>query len=74
MLQATVTLTTIKTEYIALTEGVKEALWLWDLLDNFRIKQECMDLSCDSQNVIDLAKNQVHHAHTRHIDVEYHFI
>ena len=29
---------------------------------------------CDSQSVIQLAKNQVHHERTKHIDVMYHFI
>lgn len=33
-----------------------------------------MKLSCDSQSAIHLAKNQVHHARTKHIDVRYHFI
>ena len=29
---------------------------------------------CDSQNTIHLAKNQVYHAWTKHIDVRYHFV
>lgn len=29
---------------------------------------------CDSQSAIHLAKNQVHHGRTKHIDVRYHFI
>ena len=29
---------------------------------------------CDSQSVIYLSKNQVHHAHTKHIGVRFHFI
>ena len=33
-----------------------------------------MNLSCDSQSAIHLAKNQVHHARTKHIDVRYHFV
>jgi len=31
-------------------------------------------LWCDSQSAIQLAKNQVHHARTKHIDVRYHFV
>ncbi|PNY02910.1 aspartyl-tRNA synthetase [Trifolium pratense] len=69
MLQATVALSTTEVEYMAITEGVKEALWLWGLLDNLGIKQEYVDLSCDSQSVIHLVKNQGHHAQTKHIDV-----
>ena len=29
---------------------------------------------CDSQSAIHLAKNQVCHARTKHIDVRYHFV
>ena len=29
---------------------------------------------CDSMSVIHLAKNQVYHARTKHIDVKYHFV
>ena len=74
MLQATVALSTTEAEYMSIAEGVKEALWLWGLLNSLGIKQNCVDLSCDSQSAIHLAKNQVHHARTKHIDVRYHFV
>ena len=32
------------------------------------------ELHCDSQSAIQLAKNPVFHAKTKHIDVKYHFI
>ncbi|KAL5707089.1 hypothetical protein ACHQM5_025179 [Ranunculus cassubicifolius] len=74
MLQATVALSTTEAEYIAMAEGVKEALWLWGLLGDLGIEQDCVDLWCDNQSAIHLAKNQVHHARTKHIDVRYHFV
>ena len=33
-----------------------------------------MEVFCDSQSAIDLAKNQVHHARTKYIDVRFHFV
>ena len=48
MLQATVTLSTTEAEYMAMEEGVKEALWLWGLLDDLGLKQDCVNLNCDS--------------------------
>ena len=33
-----------------------------------------MEIFYDSQSAICLAKNQVHHARTKHIDVRYHFV
>ena len=74
MLQSTLALSTTEAEYMAVAEGVKEALWLKGLLDNLGMKQEHVKLRCDSQSAIHLAKNQVHHARTKHIDVRYHFV
>lgn len=33
-----------------------------------------MEVYCGSQSAIHLAKNQVHHRRTKHIDVRFHFI
>jgi hypothetical protein len=59
---------------MAVAEGVKEALWLRGLLGDLGVEQECVRLMCDSQSALHLAKNQVHHARTKHIDVRYHFV
>lgn len=59
---------------MAVAEGVKEALWLRGLLGDLGVEQERVRLMCDSQSAIHLAKNQVHHALTKHIDVRYHFV
>ncbi|KAM7513548.1 hypothetical protein LguiA_003131 [Lonicera macranthoides] len=57
MLQATSALSTTEAEYMALTEASKH---------------ERILLRCDSQSALYLAKNQVYHARTKHIDVRYH--
>jgi len=44
------------------------------LLGELGIRQEQVKLHWDSQNAIMLAKNQVYHARTKHIDAHYHFI
>jgi hypothetical protein len=49
-------------------------LWLRGLLGDLGVEQECVRLMCDCQSAIHLAKNQVHHAQTKHIDVRYHFV
>nr|XP_033509442.1 uncharacterized protein LOC117274302 [Nicotiana tomentosiformis] len=59
---------------MAITEAVKEAIWLQGLLRDLDIGRESVTLFCDSQSVIQLAKNQVYHARTKHIDVRYHFV
>ena len=73
-LQSTLTLSTTEAEYMAITEAVKEAIWLQGLLDDLGVGQKQIIVFCDSQSAIHLAKNQVYHARTRHIDVRYHFV
>lgn len=43
-------------------------------LEDLGVEHDFVDLGCDSQSAIHLAKNQVHHARTKHIDVRYHFV
>ena len=73
-LQSTVALSTTEAEYMAITETVKEAIWLQGLLDDLGFGQKQVTLFCDSQSAIHLVNNQVYHARTKHIDVRYHFV
>ena len=73
-LQSTVALSTTEAEYMAITETVKEAIWLQGLLGELGIEQKYVKIYCDSQSAIQLAKNQVYHARTKHINVRYHFV
>ncbi|KAH9790306.1 Integrase catalytic domain-containing protein [Citrus sinensis] len=73
-LQSTVALSTTEAEYMAITEAVKEAIWLQGLLENLGLTQEHINVYCDSQSAIHLTKNQVYHARTKHIDVRFHFV
>jgi len=74
ILQSTVVLSTTEAEYIAITEAVKEAIWLQELLDDLGIDQDLLKINCDSMSAIYLTKNQVYHVRTKHIDVRFHFI
>ena len=73
-LQSTVALSTTEAEYMAVTEAFKEAIWLQGLIKDLGIVQKNVNIFCDSQSAICLAKNQVHHGRTKHIDVRFHFI
>ena len=73
-LQSTVAVSTTEAEYMAVTEAVKEAIWLNGLLKDLGVVQSHISLYCDSQSAIHLAKNQVYHSRTKHIDVRYHFV
>ncbi|KAK9750353.1 hypothetical protein RND81_02G190400 [Saponaria officinalis] len=73
-LQSSVTLSTTEAEYMALTAAAKEAIWLKGLVSKLGLHQEIASLYCDSLSAICLAKDQVHHDRTKHIDVRYHFL
>jgi hypothetical protein len=73
-LQTTVALSTTEAEYMAVADAIKEAIWLHGLIEDLGILQKNVKVLCDSQSAIHLAKNQVHHARTKHIDVRFHFV
>nr|GEV71606.1 hypothetical protein [Tanacetum cinerariifolium] len=61
-------------EYMALTEAVKEAIWLKGLLEELGVKLNTVEVNCDNQGEIHLSRNHVFHERTKHINVRYHFI
>ena len=73
-LQDIVVLSFTESEYVALTEAVKEMLWLKGLLEQLGLEQKEYLVHCDNQGAIHLAKNAAYHSKTKHIDKHYHFI
>ena len=73
-LQSTVALSTTEAEYMAIIEAVKEAIWLHGILKDLGVDHKHLEVYSDSQSAIHLAKNQVFHTRTKHIDVRYHFV
>ena len=72
-----VELSSTEAEYMALTLGVKESLWLGELLSDIGATQhrdEILQIQCDNQGAIALTRNPEYHARTKHIDIQYHFI
>jgi len=43
-------------------------------MDDLGIKQDFLQVHCDSMSAIYLAKNQVYHARSKHIGVKYQFV
>ena len=59
---------------MAMTEAMKETIWFQGFFDDLGIDQHLLKINCDSMGVINLVKNQVYHAMTKHIDVRFHFV
>ncbi|XP_042009185.1 secreted RxLR effector protein 161-like [Salvia splendens] len=73
-LQNVVALSTTEAEYMALTSAVKESKWLMGLISDFGVKQDRVSIHCDNNGAICLARHQMFHERSKHIDVRLHFI
>ena len=69
-----VELSMTEAEYMAMTEAMKEAIWLQGLMNYLGIEHDFLKVNCHSMSAIYLAKNQVYHAKMKHIDIKHHFV
>lgn len=68
-------LSTVEAEYMATTHASKEAIWWRSVFFGLGYDMSVPTiLWSDSQGSISLAGNPEHHARTKHIDIQYHFI
>jgi len=69
---------TTESEYIALSEAGKQAVWLRHLLYALQrphvYREKSTIVYADNQGSIDLSANPVFHSRTKHIQVRYHAI
>lgn len=73
--QRTVALSTCEAEYMALTEGAKEALFLQRFLNELGFPDlGNVTIFSDNLGSIKLAENPVFHNRSKHIDIRYHYI
>lgn len=59
---------------MAVTEAIKEALWLKGLYAELSLHQCGITIFCNSQSAIHLTNDQMYHERTKHINIKYHFI
>jgi hypothetical protein len=73
--QPTVAMSTIEAEYRVLSDAAKDVMYLRKLFAELRIGgNEPTPILSDNQSCIKLVNNLVLHAHTKHIEIQYHFI
>src|SRR5271170_2523603 len=74
--QPMVTLSTMESEYMALTEATKELKWIRTLLAELGYSNDSSPttLFSDNQSTISLAKNPISHTRAKHIDLRHHFV
>jgi hypothetical protein len=73
--QATVALSTVEAEYIALTRSSKQAMWMYSFLEELCMPQERPAiLYGDNMGAAALARDAKGHARVKHIDIREHYI
>ena len=75
--QPTVALSSCEAEYMAMTQGVKEAVWLRGLLHELGYEMPDTDtvrLYGDNMGSLALAQNPEFHTRSKHIGVQWHFV
>ena len=69
-----VALSTTKAKYMAITEAVKEEIWLKGITEELSMYRGKFIVYYDNHSAIHLAKNQSFHKRSKHIDVRLHFV
>ena len=72
--QKSVAVSTSESEYLALSNAVREALFLLQLFNELNADVAPVKINCDNQAVISMTKNPSHHSKSKHIDVRCHFV
>jgi hypothetical protein len=74
--QTIVALSSTESEYVALSEALKEALWLKKLLVSLNLMNEKDQIKIkeDNESCIKLSKNDTSHGRMKHVNLKYHFI
>ena len=73
--QATVSRSSIESEYKALANATAEIMWVQSLLQELCVSSPpAAVLWCDNLGAKYLSSNPVFHARTKHIEVDYHFV
>ena len=77
--QTTVAMSSAEAEYVAATHAAKEAIWIKHLFGEIYFDRSIgggssIRIFCDSESAIQLSKNSISHARTKHIDLNFHFI
>ena len=73
--QAIVSLSSTKAEYKGATIATQEATWIRGILAELNHSQTtATTIYCDNQSTIQLTKNPVFHARTKHIEIHHHYV
>jgi hypothetical protein len=72
--QQIISCSSAKAEYRAIANGVAEACWLWQLLEELSCPMShATSVYCDNINVVYLSADPILHQQTQHVEIDLHF-
>ena len=72
--QTALAISTTEAEYVSAGKACQQALWMKQALVDYGIELNNIPILCDNKGAIDLSKNPVQHARTKHIEIRHHFL
>jgi len=72
--QNSVSISTTEAEYVAAARCCAQILWMKQTFADYNLKFDCVSILCDNTSTINLSKNYVLHARSKHIDIRHHFL
>ena len=73
--QGCITTSTCEAEYVALTSGTKECLWMRDMLREFGCTPERpTEIFCDNEAAVRISRDTVCHSRTKHVSLSFWFV
>jgi hypothetical protein len=73
--QSSISLSTVKEEYIAATSCCTQVLWMKQILTDIQVEyDEPIPIYCDNTSTISISKNPSDALKTKHIPIKYHFL
>ena len=72
-LMKTVALSSCEAEFMALTESIREVMWMCRFLDELGIPYEVPEVYCDSSSAINWASDPVQHQRNKHVEIRYYY-
>ncbi|GKC84556.1 copia protein [Tanacetum coccineum] len=72
--QTDLAISTTEAEYLSAGKAYQQALWMKQALVDYDINLDDIPVLCDNKSAIHLSKNPVLHSHTKHIEIQHHFL
>jgi hypothetical protein len=73
--QIVISRSSVEAKYRAVANGVAGATWLQQLLHDLQSPlSRCSLVYCDNINIVYLSTNPVQHQHTKHVEIDLHFV